>query len=471
MKIVIVGGGTTGWMVTKYLSKSHQCVNISTDEIPIIGVGEGTTGRFPTVFKMNPVDLLLGMDALPKLGIKFDGWSTTRDTFWSPIDGGSSTAIEYFLDYSLYACGPTSHFTRLMEGNKSNFYVEHPYIMSDINSHAVHIDAYKTSAFFKQKCFEEFNTKHYNDKIVGVNRDIEGNIISVKLPGDVIVEGDLFVDCSGFLKVLSNHIEWIDYSKYLPVNSAVVYRTEEPTVRRPYTTAKAMKYGWTWEIPTRNKIGRGYVYCDKYASEEDILKELGDVEKVKSIKFNSGRLKTFLNNNCVTMGLASGFLEPLQATSIHTSIVQMDLLVYNFPTKQSLKDQILIDQYNDMMSRYWDKMRDFVSVHYTGGKKDSEFWTNIEFPETVQRIVHLAKTRLTRSFDFQDRITGDVGQEAWNPTLWGLGHFDKCNIQEIFASDGTNIENVKKFFSDRIDTTKYIDVEYLNTLLRSHGET
>ena len=471
MKIVIVGGGTTGWMVTYYLSKTHQCVNISTDEIPIIGVGEGTTGRFPTVFKMDPIDMMLGMDALPKLGIKFEGWSTEKESFWSPIDGGSVTADDYFLDYSLYACGPCSTFTRMMADNKSNFFVNHPYIQSDVSSHALHIDAYKTSSFFKQKCLDEFKLKHYNEKVIGVNRDSNGNIISVQLPGDVTVEGDLFIDCSGFSRVLSDHIEWIDYSKYLPVNSAVVYKTKETIDRKPYTTAKAMKYGWTWEIPTRNKIGRGYVYCDKYASEDDILSELGDVEKVKSIKFNSGRLDKFLNGNCVTIGLASGFLEPLQATSIHTSIIQMELLVYNFPTKQSFSDKILVDQYNSMMSKFWDKMRDFVSVHYTGGKKDTEFWTNFEFPDTVNRIVHLAKTRLTRSFDFEDRITGDVGQESWNPTLWGLGHFDKCNIQKVFDSDGANLEDVRQFFSKGVDTNKYLTIENLNSLLNSLGKT
>lgn len=453
MKIVIVGGGTAGWIATWYLSSCHQCINISTDEIPIIGVGEGTTGKFVDLFQLSPRELG-SINALPKLGIKFDGWTKDNNSFWSPIDH-TPTAQQY-IDYSLYANGLTSIFTSMMEDNKTNYSVYENLVQTNFPVHALHIDAYKTSSLFKEKCLDR-GVKHYNEKVVGVNRD-NGNITSLNLSGGYVVEGEIFIDCSGFSRVLSDTIDWIDYSEYLPVNSALVFSKKTEDVKHPYTTAKAMNYGWTWEIPTKEKIGRGYVYCDKYTNEDDIMKELGDVEKIKSIKFKSGRLSTSLNKNCVTIGLASGFLEPLQATSIHTTLVQLELFVHSFSTPQMLNDTVLVDQYNNTMSKLWDHMRDFVSVHYSGGKTNTKFWTNFTFPARVARILHYAKTRLTRSYDFSDIVLGDVGQESWNPILYGLGHFDNCPTDEVLSSDSATIDWWKSNKLE-LDTTPYLTVD------------
>jgi len=452
MKIVIVGGGTAGWIATWYLSSCHECINISTDEIPIIGVGEGTTGKFVDLFQLTPKELQ-SINALPKLGIKFDGRNKDDTSFWSPIDH-TPTAHNY-IDYSLYASGPTSIFTSLMEDNKTNFSLENNFVQSNFPVHALHIDAYKTSAFFKEKSLGR-NVKHYNEKVVSVNRE-NGKIVSLDLSGGINVEAEIYIDCSGFSRVLSDNSEWIDYSNYLPVNSALVYKKHTEDSKNPYTVAKAMNYGWTWEIPTSKKIGRGYVYCDKYTSEDEIIKELGDVEKIKSIKFKSGRLSTFMNHNCVSVGLASGFLEPLQATSIHTTLIQLELFAHSFSTPEMLNDIVLVNQYNDTISTLWDHMRDFVSLHYSGGKTNTEFWTNFIFPDRVEKILHLAKTRLTRSYDFSDYVLGDVGQESWNPILWGLKHFSNCPLDEVLPSDCDTIEWWRSNKLE-LDTSKYLPV-------------
>ena len=449
MKIVVVGGGTSGWIVTHYLSSTHHCINISTEEIPTIGVGEGTTGKFPDMIDVDKTKLMIELDALPKLGIKFNGWSNTMDYFWSPIDG-SGTA-NYYIDYSTFSQyftgalpSPCSRYSVLMEHGKTNYSYDKDYLIGNWDHHALHIDAYKTAEYFKKISLDS-GAVHVEAQVVKVNRE-KNAITSLELDDGSTVTGDVFIDCSGFSRVLNSHLDWIDYSEYLPVNSAVVYSAPE-TEKKPYTVAQAMKYGWTWEIPTRNKTGRGYVYCDKYASEDDILDELGDVEKIKSIKFTSGRIKQFKDSNCVSIGLSSGFLEPLQATSIHCALIQLELFFYSFPTKQSLLCEDSTRRYNNLIAILYDDMRDFVSLHYSGGKTDSDFWKDITCTDRVHEVLNICKARLTRSFDFP-HVPGTVKQESWNPILAGLGHFDKSLVMDVFTADGATI----KWWMGKTDT-------------------
>jgi tryptophan halogenase len=474
MRIVVVGGGTSGWIVTHYLSKTHNCTNISTKEIPTIGVGEGTTGKFPDIFNINKTDLMIELNALPKLGIKFEGWSNTRDYFWSPIDG--SATANYYIDYSTFSNYFTdsiplscSQYSVLMELGKTNYSLESNFLVGNWDHHALHIDAYKTAEYFKKISLDS-GAVHVEAKVVKVNRN-NNSITSLELDNGSTITADVFIDCSGFSRVLNNHLEWIDYSEHLPVNSALVYSTEE-TVKKPYTVAKAMKYGWTWEIPTRYKTGRGYVYCDKYASEDDILYELGDVEKIKSIKFKSGRIKNFIDSNCVSIGLSSGFLEPLQATSIHCALIQLELFYYSFPTVESLLCEQSITRYNHLISKLYDDMKDFVSLHYTGGKTDSKFWKDIRCTDRVNEILNICKSRLLRSFDF-DHVSGTVKQESWNPILSGLGHFDKSLISDVFVSDGATIhwwiDKTNEFYQEVSEVSKdFLTPEQLNAIIISN---
>ena len=476
MKIVIVGGGTIGWLATLYLSKGHNVVNISTDEVPIIGVGEGTTGKFLDVFKgTNVTELMIAFDALPKLGIKFDGWSRHRDTFFSPLDGTDTAS--YYLDYSTYAqtfvdhrIGTISDLSILAHAGASNYYATDNVLNLDYASHGLHIDAYKTAAALKEQCIDN-HVLHHDNKVVKVNRK-QGKVSSLKLDDGRSVRADLYIDCSGFSKVLNDDMGWVDYTEYLPVNRALIYDGGDGKCA-PYTTATAKKYGWTWEIPTRNKIGRGYVYCDKYASEDDILEELGDVEKLRSIEFESGRIEQFIKGNVISMGLSSGFLEPLQATSIHCAIMQLELMHYSFPDEDFIDNELSIARYNELCCRLFDDMRDFVALHYTGGKTDSEFWTSMNVPERTLNLIKLANTRLLRSFDFE-HTSGTVKQESWNPILQGLGHLNKCSIPTVFDADGANMQWWITRNEDRINQVQsemhdknYLTTDQLNDILRS----
>ena len=481
MKVVIIGGGTAGWITSYYLSNvrnGNEYINISSDEISIIGVGEGTTGRFVHEFSkaqygLNITEMMYKINALPKLGIKFKNW-TDRGDFYSPIDG--TFTHNFYIDYSSFV-NPTSQFSKLMDINKTNYFINGDQLDYNIDGHALHIDAYKTSEYFRELSIQN-GVKHIEDTVKDFSWP--DNLESVTLSDGTKITGDLFVDCSGFSRVLSQDSGWESYSRFLPVNRAITFKTSDET-RNEYTVAEAMDSGWTWEIPTREKVGRGYVYSDEFASEIGIKKEIeqkyGEVEWGKSIPFDSGRVEKFVNKNCVSIGLSSAFLEPLQATSIHCTLVQLELFVAQFMSDtRHLGDVVLVQQYNDMVAKLYDDMRDFVSLHYTGGKTNSPFWNhckNMDVPERVRALIYLAHTRLTRSFDF-DNVVGTVRQESWNPILAGLGHFPERLIDSVLISDGATNEwwnkQIEEFESETEDMVKdNLSAKELNDLLLSLG--
>jgi tryptophan 7-halogenase len=493
MKVVIVGGGTAGWITSFYLSvqKNFECINISSTEIPIIGVGEGTTGRFTSTF-LNPIyntnvtELICEINGLPKLGILFKNWS--QNNFYSPIDG--TYTENFFVDYSSYV-KPCSKFCFMMDNHKTPYYTEtnsDKSVNLKINTDllpAVHIDAYKTSEYFKKRSVT--NGVKYIDSVVEKVKTNKNHIQSIILSNGEEITADLFIDCSGFSRILSKSLEntgWEDYSKYLPVNKAITYSLSDDTEKNEYTVAEAMDYGWTWEIPTRNKTGRGYVYCDKFADNNVIIDELSKrhnekIDSLKTISFKSGRINKFLNGNCVSIGLSSAFLEPLQATSIHCALVQLELFVYDFISDINLiNDHILVENYNRRVAKLYDEMRDFVFVHYTGGKTNSEFWkyvSTIDPPERVKELLHLAKKRLLRSYDF-DGLVGSVGQESWNHILFGLSHFNTDTIENVFKSESTTTKswlNIVEEYKQNIllDIDINLSAKELNDILLSLGKT
>lgn len=484
MKIVIVGGGTAGWMITCYLSlfkRQHQYTCITSKEVPIIGVGEGTTGKFVDIFngQINPHELMIGCEGLPKLGILFKNWG--EKNFFSPIEGSFSCrdTIDYSIYYSLLNdldLWETSVSGILCKNNLTNFSSDGVKLTSGFLQNALHIDAYKTSEFLKGKSLSN-GVRHIESTVNKVNL-IDNKIQSLTLENGESISGDLFIDCSGFSRILSSQFSdtgWVDYSEYLPVNSAITFSTEFEQERKPYTLAQAMNHGWVWEIPTRSKIGKGYVFCDKYTDSESLIQELKehyncDVEKLKEIKFSTGRVEKFLNSNCLSLGLSSAFLEPLQATSLHTTILQLLRFSLSFLSNPNLiYDQKLVDQYNVDCSQIYDDMKDFVSLHYSGNKINTDFWKDIKLTPKVEDIIHTSQKRLTRSFDFSF-YDGAATQVLWNQTLAGLGHFPDQTIKEVFSSQELDSKKYLKGFLETKTKVKYLSnknltAEELNNLL------
>ena len=478
MKIIIVGGGAAGWITSFWLSSigdGNQYVNISSNEIPIIGVGEGTTGRFThtfskVIYKTNITQMMYECNALPKLGIKFRNWNKSGKDFWSPLDG--TFTQNYYIDYATYI-NPGSQYSFLMDSGRSNYFTESDRLNCNVEGHGFHLDAFRTAEYFRKRSI--MNGVEYIDSTVKKVNTQDNKITTLVLDDGTEVSADLFIDCSGFARVLSSALEdtgWEDYSKYLPVNQALVFSFEEDdetSVRKEYTLSEAMDHGWVWEIPTRYKVGRGYVYCDKFATEDEIVAELEakyerKIEKVSLIPFTAGRVKKFLNGNCASIGLSSAFLEPLQATSIHCAMVQLEYLTYNFFADVKLfDDPVLIKKYNNQVSELYDEMRDFVALHYTCDKKNSEFWkfaSTLERPERMKELLYLAQTRLLRTFDFAGSV-GSVGQESWNPILSGLGHFNNDVIEKVLKSEAASVSYWNKEVEE---FEKFVIEKYKNNL-------
>lgn len=465
MKFTIVGGGTAGWIAAFKIVKKVPLAKVTVIEssgIPIIGVGEGSTGKLTDML----VDPDMGLDefefmqktwALPKYGIKFSGW--TKDTskeFYSPIEGSVTEGMMYdlFLYNSLLKDDDIAY------ASVSGFYYKDskvPWFVKEGNLHyiggrAYHIDAYKVGEFFKEKCLD-VGVVHLDAKVTDV--EVSNNTItSITLDTGTKLNSDIFIDCTGFSRVLMSKLpnEWIDRKDHLPVDRAFIFKVvNDESSKQPYTAAKAQKHGWIFEIPTRHKIGRGYIYSSRFTTEEDILDELkelyGEVEKVQQIKFSTGTYKDFWVGNCIVLGLASGFLEPLQATSLHVSFCQLEKLIRDVFCQESisLDDKILKNDFNNYCRTLTTDMLDFVQATYTGGREDSDFWKymthDAKKSERLETILHLAKTRLIR---FQDFIPYDgyAGQALWSYTLAGLGHFNKNVINQVMKSANVDMQSL-----------------------------
>ncbi len=462
MNVVIVGGGNAGWLTALLFSKiasHHKYTVISSNDISTIGVGEGTTGKFVDILNrpilgINFNDMFERVNALPKLGIHFKNWSRKGD-YYSPIEG--TITKDYYIDYAtyvadLYDIGHVASLSgNVMKHSLSNYRRDGLSIEQIFVGSALHLDTHKTTEYLKEKCISG-GVKHIQETVehVHVNEKI---IDSIVLSDGSTVSADLFVDCSGFSRILSQHLtDWVSFEKYLPVNAALVYETEKEFNRNPYTTATAMKYGWTWDIPTRKRIGRGYVYCDQYTNENAVLRELKkhhgcDVHKHRTLNFTSGKSSDFLVGNCLTIGLSAAFLEPLQATSLHCTLVQADEFLYGFLLSDALENEECVRSYNARCHQLYDTTRDFVFLHYTGGKTTTKFWKyfrECDCPPNIQRILNVSKQRLVRSFDLDFCNFSGGTAHLWNTTIAGLGHYSKAIIETVLTHDHTQIEKYKK---------------------------
>lgn len=470
MKIVIVGGGTAGWLTTllfrRYLPpNNYQIENVSTPEIPTIGVGESTTFRFIDCLQRIGIPLLSiyeGCDALPKLGIKFDGWAKKPGYFIGPIDG-SATGLNYH-DHFLYHCLENDipiEYAGLggyqSYNKKTNFYKNtDPSFNTDLDyTHfaACHIDTYSTGQFLKNISIKESGVIHHEDKVIDIVID-DDKIDYIILSSGEKIYADLFVDCTGFSKIISKKVpgyEWESYSKYLLLNRAMPFLVEDDDAEfLPVTTAKTMSAGWIWEIPSRNRIGRGCVFDSNFISDDEVISELETIYGKKisllrsPIDFEAGKQKKVINKNCLSVGLSASFLEPLEATNIHCTIVQIE----NFIQKCIHDNKE--NEYNNFCNILFDNMKDFVCYHYTGGKEDSPFWRhvkNLPRPDKVNEILKISEERIFNTDDWY-KHDGQAGQPLWDYIAVGLGHLDKNKCKQFTKDAGFDKEGHEKIFDN-----------------------
>ena len=416
-KMVIVGGGTSGWIaaasLAKFLGNTVKIVLIESDAIGTVGVGEAT---IPQIRKLNGT---LGLDEAEfiratkgsfKLGIEFNDWGHLGEsylhTFGDPgIDLSGLKFHHYWLraqqqdgfegslwDYSLHSrAAYESKFAPVQRVGKTQ--------MGGL-SYAYHFDA-GLYAKHLRKLAETLGVIRQEGRVVDVKLETESGFIqSVQLENGEHIGGDLFIDCSGFRALLIGDalgVGYEDWSEFLPCNRAVAIGCEATQPLLPYTKSTAREAGWQWRIPLQNRTGNGHVYCDKFMDQETattrLLENLDgqEIGSPKQLSFTTGRRKAFWAKNCVSLGLSSGFLEPLESTSIHFVQSHVSRLLEFFPDKNF--GPATRAEYNRIVGKEFELVRDFLVLHYKQTRRDdTEFWrycANMKVPESLTHKMEL----------------------------------------------------------------------------------
>jgi len=475
MKIVIVGGGTAGWLSAMYACRfnefsKNEIVVIESSKIPTIGAGEGSTGvltrvinTYFTKYGVTEIDFLNNTEAILKLGINFKDWNGIGTQFYNPIQPSDTTQSSVDVDLLVQHIKGNAY-----ESSPSAFLLANDYASYSLNKkdttagHGYHFDAHKVGQYLKSiatnngvKCIDTEVTS------VNINKD-SGELESVETTMGNL-QADFWIDCSGFARTLIGPMGggWTSYSDYLPANSAIPYihQFEKNEDIKLETLAWAMPNGWMWQIPTQKRYGCGYVYSDKFTTYENAVDELikttgRKIEPLRNIKFDCGRVNSAWVKNVSSIGLSSGFLEPLEATSIHSTIIQLDLLFtngLNFVNKESVMYDTNINTYNSFIRNLFDDAKDLIQMHYITEREDTKFWKYCKYEmkrtDKVNEILEICKHRSPSMLDFW-KYHGTIGWGVWCWTLVGLNHLTKdISLKTIKAyghSDAEIEDRVKR---------------------------
>lgn len=436
--IVIVGGGTAGWMAASALSSIMARANVKvtlveSEAIGTVGVGEATIPQialFNELLGLDENDFIKRTQATFKLGIEFVDWGRKGERYIHPFGGygldmegvhfhhfwikakEKNPGIPDLADFNLQALAAKNNkFTRPMDIARSP--------LSKIQ-YAFQFDAGLYAKYLREVA-EKAGTKRIEGRVTTVQQAPEtGHIQSITLESGEVIAGDFFIDCTGFIGLLIEKTlkaGYEDWSKWLPVNRAVACACAQAEDPIPYTRATAKEAGWQWRIPLQHRLGNGYVYCDEFLSEDVAEAELMDslegepLASPKHLRFVTGHRKTFWDKNCLALGLAAGFMEPLESTSIHLIQTGLSRLMAQFPDKDfNQKD---IDYYNLRTRQEYERVRDFLVLHYKATTRDdTPFWQHIKampLPDKLREKMEL--------YEENGRIFRE-DLELFNETSW-----------------------------------------------------
>jgi tryptophan 7-halogenase len=434
--VVIVGGGTAGWMAAAALAHHLRGTGISitlieSSEIGTVGVGEATIPtirRFYAQLGMSDAEVLAATGGTGKLGIRFTDWTEAGSSFVHPFGlfGQELRGIGFHHFWlKLRSAGDQSPLqsyslgASLAEAGRFTTPSARPPSQLSIFDWALHIDA-SLFAQHLRRFAERSGCARIDAKIGGVILDpANGFIRSVALDDGRQIEGDLFVDCSGFRSLLLGEalgVEFEDWSEWLLCDSAFAVQSEGRDNLPSYTEVTARRAGWQWRIPLRHRIGNGLVFSSRFISDDQAIAELRSnigeplLGEPRRLHFRPGRRAQAWKHNCVGLGLAAGFLEPLESTSIALVETGIERLKSLFPDCGF--DTVLADEYNAIAAQEMERVRDFLILHYALNRRPEPFWTccrEAALPESLERKMALFRSR------------GHFAREAWemfSPASW-----------------------------------------------------
>jgi tryptophan halogenase len=417
--LVIVGGGTAGWMAAIYLNRFMRRMNgkvvlVESPTIGTIGVGEATIPslvRFIRLLNLDEKEFMRRCSATYKLAIKFEDWVNTGFTYWHPfgLAGGRRVnghdLFHFWLKRRLEAGSKLLYTdysvqTLLSDQDKAPWPYGGSSSIAELGSYAFHLDASAFGDYLREIATEE-GVQHLFGNVQAVAFDESGNIASLDIGGGRAITGDLFVDATGFRgRLIEQELgdPWIDWSKFMLCDSAVAMPLPRIDRFPPYTLSKAMPAGWIWKIPLSSRTGTGHVFSSRHLSPDAATEALIAQSGLRGsrgadprlIKIRVGRRTNFWSRNCIAVGLSSGFIEPLESTGIHLIQRAVMLLVDYMPDRRL--NNALRHTYNARMGRLYDEIRDFIVLHYILSQRDEPFWRdarNVPLPDTLRESLAL----------------------------------------------------------------------------------
>jgi tryptophan halogenase len=445
-RVVIVGGGTAGWMTAAALAQmldTRHCsiALVESDEIGIIGVGEAT---IPTIHWFNQ---LIGLDekefmrktqATYKLGIEFVDWTPRRATYLhpfgrygAPADGPSfqHRYIRARLEGSTEDFEKYSLTTAAARAGKFEFPATDPRTLLSTLGYAYHFDASLYARYLRERS-QLKGVKRHEGKIEKIDQHPEtGFIQAVSTNRGTRIEGDLFIDCSGLRGLLIEGVlktGYEDWSQWLPCDRAVAVPSQRMAEPVPYTRSTARDAGWQWRIPLQHRTGNGYVFCSQHISDDAAIATLLShldgpaLTDPRVIPFKTGRRRQAWNKNVVAIGLSSGFLEPLESTSIHAIQSNIAKLLSLFPNRDC--DPGNAAQYNRIVAEEFESIRDFLVLHYHSTRgRSGELWSYCSTMPLPERLRYIEEqfARTGRIILSTDEL---FKESSWFAVLLGQGH-------------------------------------------------
>ena len=445
IRITIAGSGTAGLVSALLFRKAFpdsEITVVSSSKIGIIGVGEGSTEHWRTFMDLCEIpleEMIVATKATHKYGIRFENWTSHTPDYFHSVSGIDEIfAHQYYATY----LGHIEKGKLLTSQTSSIGLVRDQISRRSLHksTNQFHFDTYKLNEYLTSLCFKR-NIRFVEGEITNVITDDSG-IEKIVMDSGFVVEGDFWIDATGFNKALISKVsdtKWNSFSDYLLCDRAVVFQTpSDPSGKiKSYTRARAASSGWVFEIPTQERRGNGYVFSSKHITDDDAKKELSemtgyDASNARVISFDAGYLEEPWVMNCCAVGLSSSFVEPLEATSIGSTIQQIRMLIPHLAafTEETTKSQRV---YNKNFSKVMDNMLTMIRLHYYSDREDTSFWQDMKNTPVNEELQDMIDVWGERGPTRDDFSTG-------NFNLFSSAHFSHvAQGQGLFNSESCGI--------------------------------
>lgn len=447
-RIVILGGGTAGWMCAAGLVRlldpaDYRITLIESEEIGTVGVGEATLPHIKTfndMLGLNEAEFLRDTRGSIKLGIEFVDWNRPGDRYihpfgafgepWGGVDFQHSWARARLAGREAGSLQEYSYAIALARANGFEPPDPDPRSIRSTYAYAYHFDAGLYAAFLRNWATAR-GVERIEGQVTEVGRDAQGGQVeTLTLKSGDTIDGDLFVDCSGFRALLVGQtmgVEWRDWSHWLPCDRALAVPCERVAPLTPYTRASAQRGGWIWRIPLQHRTGNGHVFASAFCDEDEaraaLMRALDGpaLAEPRLLRFQAGRRARAWEGNCVAIGLAGGFLEPLESTSIFLIQAAVTDLANLIPTRATGVDPRLAAEFNRLFAIHYDRARDFIVLHYAANARTGEpLWDHVRTMALPDSLAHKIAL-FAESAAAPEYTLGLFSRDSWLAVLEGQG--------------------------------------------------